>query len=171
VLTSTSTSTPSRLPKSYRHVAGCLEHRCSSCERWKPATPAEFVAARKARFGLSSQCHACNRRTADRWRRRNPEMATAQRMRAYHRQIAATGTFTAEDAAELKARYGYRCLGCGLHEAIVGTLECDHVVPPPAGANDISNRQPLCRVCNARKGTSSIDYRPVWERQASRRTV
>lgn len=54
------------------------------------------------------------------------------------------------------AAYGYRCLRCGEQK----TLTVDHVVPlTKGGANAICNIQPLCRSCNARKKTHSIDYR------------
>ena len=53
-------------------------------------------------------------------------------------------------------KYGKACLCCGSDKSI----EIDHVVPVALGGeNDISNYQPLCRSCNAKKGATIIDYR------------
>ncbi len=51
-----------------------------------------------------------------------------------------------------------RPLSCGASEVV---LEADHVVPlTRGGTDDIGNIQPLCGVCNRRKFTSVVDYRP-----------
>lgn len=52
--------------------------------------------------------------------------------------------------------YDHTCLGCGTREGVFP----DHVHPlSQGGADHISNVQPLCRSCNARKRNATIDYR------------
>lgn len=52
--------------------------------------------------------------------------------------------------------YGKVCLCCGSNENI--TL--DHVVPiVNDGDYTLSNLQPLCKSCNSKKGSKTIDYR------------
>lgn len=57
---------------------------------------------------------------------------------------------------KIKARYGYRCVACGAG----GELTKDHIRPRSKGGRDTPrNVQPLCRSCNSKKGTRTIDYR------------
>jgi len=52
--------------------------------------------------------------------------------------------------------YGRKCLCCGSTENIT----IDHVVSVKnGGVNEIENMQPLCKSCNSRKSTKTIDYR------------
>lgn len=52
--------------------------------------------------------------------------------------------------------HGKKCLCCGTDELV--TL--DHVIPiHHGGLNEIENLQPLCRSCNSKKKTKTIDYR------------
>jgi 5-methylcytosine-specific restriction endonuclease McrA len=67
------------------------------------------------------------------------------------------GSFTTVQWEMLCDLCDNRCLACG---GMV-KLEVDHIVPISAsGSNDLTNLQPLCRSCNASKGTDVIDYRP-----------
>lgn len=78
-------------------------------------------------------------------RRRNTERANG-------------GSYTAEEWATMCLLVGGRCVACGQ----IAQLEVDHVVHVTAGGeNDIENVQPLCRSCNASKGTRVADYRPL----------
>lgn len=86
----------------------------------------------------------------------NPALKVAANHRRRARELRAEGTFTASQWNDLCALYGYMCLCCNKHKP----LEADHVVPiSKGGTNFISNIQPLCRRCNAKKSTDSIDYR------------
>jgi 5-methylcytosine-specific restriction endonuclease McrA len=69
--------------------------------------------------------------------------------------------FTDTDFEDLCERYGGRCLCCG------GKLDlvADHVVPlSKGGMHSIGNIQPLCRACNSRKHTLTVDFRKVENR-------
>jgi hypothetical protein len=66
------------------------------------------------------------------------------------------GDFTLENWNTLCERFGNKCLCCGERR----TLTIDHVIPVTLGGrNDIGNLQPLCRICNTKKGQKIIDYR------------
>jgi len=57
---------------------------------------------------------------------------------------------------------GNRCLWCGKAEP----LTIDHIIPvSKGGRNHIENCQPLCRSCNSKKATKTMDFRPHALRQ------
>ena len=94
------------------------------------------------------------------WRRANPEKAKAQYYRRYAREREGGPSFTAQEWADLCARYDNRCLKCGVQK----DLTPDHVKPlSKNGSNNISNIQPLCRSCNCSKRDKEIDYRPRFD--------
>lgn len=73
------------------------------------------------------------------------------------RLAASGGSYTQTEWLWLCALYDHRCVRCGVD----GSLSVDHVVPlSKGGRNTIDNLQPLCRSCNSRKHTQTIDYRP-----------
>lgn len=66
------------------------------------------------------------------------------------------GHHTQQEWRELCAKYNQRCLACGQRLP----LTKDHIVPVHlGGSDDITNIQPLCRVCNSSKNARIIDYR------------
>jgi 5-methylcytosine-specific restriction endonuclease McrA len=70
---------------------------------------------------------------------------------------ASRGSFTAREFEELCARYGNKCLSCGVTGIV---LEADHCIPlTRGGSDDISNIQPLCGTCNRRELVDTVDYR------------
>lgn len=79
-----------------------------------------------------------------------------------HRRLAKKrgvtgGHFTEQEFQALLNKYGHKCLCCGRTDV---KLERDHIIPlGPPHSDEISNIQPLCRSCNARKGNRTIDYR------------
>ena len=74
------------------------------------------------------------------------------------RKRGAVGVHTIEEWENLKKRFDYMCLCCKRYEPEI-KLEEDHAVPlSRGGSNSISNIQPLCRSCNARKHDKIIDY-------------
>ena len=162
----TTPSTPSTrpLPASYRQTTSGLEHRCSRCQRWLPATSVHFTMDRGSRMGVGGYCLACNRRGMRAWQIANPAAANAQATRRHVRDKAIPGILTTDDRELLHAMSGSRCMCCGLHSILVGTLEFDHVLPTsdPRCSHGIENRQLLCSRCNKRKARKIADYRGAW---------
>jgi len=63
--------------------------------------------------------------------------------------------FTADEFSELCASVGWRCVCC----AKKTKLHADHIVPlSMGGANTIDNIQPLCKSCNSKMYTNTINY-------------
>jgi 5-methylcytosine-specific restriction endonuclease McrA len=86
----------------------------------------------------------------------NPSIPMARKARYTARKAGAGGSFTAEEWQVLCEKHNHRCLCCGKKKL----LESDHIIPiSEGGSSDIENIQPLCRSCNASKGTQTIDYR------------
>lgn len=70
----------------------------------------------------------------------------------------AEGKYTLEEWDSLKEKCGFRCVCCLQKEPDI-KLEADHIEPIAlGGTNYITNIQPLCRRCNARKHTKTIKY-------------
>lgn len=64
-------------------------------------------------------------------------------------------------------KFGGRCAYCG-REIAYKDMQIDHIHPQYlGGCNDMENLYPSCRMCNFRKGTSSIEnFRKEIEWQA-----
>lgn len=78
------------------------------------------------------------------------------------RKMNATGSHTIDEFYEICAEHEDHCLMC-LKKFERKELSIDHVVPLSCGGSDSSdNLQPLCRVCNATKGTLTVDFRPTY---------
>jgi hypothetical protein len=57
-------------------------------------------------------------------------------------------------------RDGGKCLCCGAQD----NLHCGHIVAHSKGGSiDLENLQTLCRSCNSKMGTKTIDYRRINE--------
>lgn len=100
-----------------------------------------------------------------RYRKNNPEAYRRKgRLDTGRRRIRKAnlpGSHTMKEWIELCAKFGNRCVCCGVHES-VSTLARDHVIPitKPLSTDDISNIQPLCQPCNSKKGNRhTMDYR------------
>lgn len=64
--------------------------------------------------------------------------------------------FTEDEWIALCKAHDNKCAACGK----ATKLHVDHIVPRiKGGADTIDNIQPLCKSCNAKKGTRIIDYR------------
>ena len=97
-----------------------------------------------------------NRDSIRKWKRDNPESAIVYRTRRRTSVSKAGGSFSTYQWIILCKLYGNKCLCCRKKKP----LEADHVIPvSKSGSSNISNIQPLCRSCNAKKGTKATDYR------------
>ncbi len=90
------------------------------------------------------------------WQAANPAKRESARHHYRARLQAADGFFSPEEWLALCERYDFKCLACGASKS----LTPDHVVPlSQGGTNYIHNIQPLCRSCNCKKHTKTVDYR------------
>ena len=78
------------------------------------------------------------------------------------RKLNNGGSFTVKEWDDLKKCYGFKCLACRK----IKKLAADHVIPiTKGGPSYISNIQPLCISCNAKKYNKIVDYRILWTNQ------
>lgn len=95
------------------------------------------------------------------WHRAHLQEAVLYEHARRTRKMNNGGSHTNLQWNELVERYGGRCLCCGKTGT---TLTRDHIVPVRlGGSNSIENIQPLCKSCNSKKHTKTIDYRSKWE--------
>jgi 5-methylcytosine-specific restriction endonuclease McrA len=91
-----------------------------------------------------------------RYRRTHPEADVVKQAKRRSRKTKAGGAFTRLEWLTLCDKYDYKCLRCGKRKP----LTADHVIPvSKGGSSNISNIQPLCKVCNSIKHTKTADYR------------
>ncbi len=84
-------------------------------------------------------------------------MRQVERSRRRARKYGASGGLSVADWRRVRSLFGERCASCGAD----GPLTIDHIVAlRDGGPDNITNIQPLCAVCNDRKGRQVIDYRP-----------
>jgi 5-methylcytosine-specific restriction endonuclease McrA len=128
------------------------EKYAARSKAWREANKEQFKATQKE------------------WAKAYPEKVKATQHKRRARKAAIPGHFTAAEWEALKAFYNHTCLCCGKREPEVD-LQADHIIPVAWGTargaiNYISNIQPLCGSCNARKGNHhATDYRPFWDGQ------
>jgi 5-methylcytosine-specific restriction endonuclease McrA len=97
-----------------------------------------------------------NREYKRKWKRNNPEANIVYKHKRRAKKAKAGGGFTIKEWKQLCEKYDNKCLACGKHKK----LTVDHVIPiAKGGHSNISNIQPLCRVCNSKKNARIIDYR------------
>lgn len=91
------------------------------------------------------------------WNYKNPDKhREIKKNSKYRRRGKTVGSFSETEWRELCDKYDNKCLCCGEKKP----LTRDHVIPLDVGGlNVIDNIQPLCRQCNSRKNTKTIDYR------------
>lgn len=139
---------------------------------WAAAHPDVIAVRRKrnyAKFGVRIRAKSAE------WGKRNPEKVKANNQawdktengklsnkakmhRRRARKLNALGSFTRAEFKALCSALGNICLDCR-EPTPFGKLEADHIVSlAKGGRNDIGNIQPLCRSCNALKGTDTMNF-------------
>ena len=99
-----------------------------------------------------------NRNKMKQWRAvwfKNNRQAFNKRRKEREQQ----GGHTEKEWEFLKAKYLYTCLMCKRIEPDIRLLK-DHIKPLwLGGTNNISNIQPLCKICNFKKSNATLDLR------------
>lgn len=136
-----------------------LTWRCRDCEKQYHEENRETILARHREYSQTNKARLAPGKRA--WARANPERIKVYIERRRALKLAHGTGVTFDQWQAIKALYEYRCLACGRKPPEIA-LEMDHVAPlSRGGAHDVSNVQPLCRSCNARKAQQTIDYRPT----------
>jgi len=123
--------------------------------KWRAANPEKQREARRKREAAHPGKESERVR---RWRAANPDKVRSYNARRSTLKAGNGGSYTDVEWQTLCAQYGNQCIGPGPHG---GPLCADHVIPvgEPGSTSNITNIQPLCKRCNSRKGTKTIDYR------------
>lgn len=86
------------------------------------------------------------------YRAANPNKVKAKKCARRAAELAAPGSFTAEEIHSLLARQGFKCGNMACRVSIEVDQHIDHVMPlSRGGTNWIDNIQILCPACNLRK--------------------
>jgi hypothetical protein len=114
------------------------------------------VAGNNLRIGQSTSCGCFHRewavkRFTTHGLSGTPELNAVMHANRRARQLAAGGTFTAEQVRELYKKQDGRCVYCPKYLPLQA-MQRDHIMPLAlGGSNDIINIQLLCRSCNQKK--------------------
>jgi 5-methylcytosine-specific restriction endonuclease McrA len=120
---------------------------------WNAAHP-EVMAAIENAWNENNPGRKAKRIAA--WAKSHPEAIKVKFNKHRAKMLGNGGSFTVCEWESLCKKYNYRCLDCGKRKK----LEADHIIPvSKGGTSNIDNIQPLCRTCNARKGTKTTDFR------------
>lgn len=127
----------------------------ASRERWRAANPDRAREVKRNWF-VANVDKA--REAISRWTRAHPEKCLEKTRNYRAKKRNAVGSFTGDEWKHLVAEFNGKCAACGTQTK----LEADHMLPlSRGGTNTIDNIQPLCRQCNTRKATKTIDYRKL----------
>jgi len=144
-------------------VDGVELYRCSTCRDFFPR--GSFYSTKRTVLGIKNQCKKCH--CAMSIATRTPSLhRAARRLDECNRRAriaGVDGVISRDDLDRLVEILGSCCLACGS----VAPFTIDHVVPlSKGGANRPENLQLLCRPCNERKYTRTVDYRTEAQREA-----
>jgi len=139
-----------------RHANNPFQRRAADRAYYVANREKRLAYAREYRVQHPDKIRSKNRNYYHQYRSRFYEYVNRRRAR----KAQAEGSHTEAEWEALKARYNFTCLCCGKREPDI-ILTRDHVISLDTGGNDnIDNIQPLCKSCNSKKSTKSIDYRP-----------
>lgn len=128
-------------------------------QQWRLANPEKIRA--HTRIWRAANEEKIKRDVASRvklWRQSFPEKRRATENRRRSAKRSAEGNYTASDILQTLERQNMRCVGveCGVN--ILTTYTVDHIIPlSRGGSNWPSNIQLLCKSCNSKKGTRTMD--------------
>jgi 5-methylcytosine-specific restriction endonuclease McrA len=138
-----------------------------SSQNWRNRNQEQLLESTRLSVARWREQHREKDRTASKqWRNENRSAYRAIQQKRRARVRGVEGSYTAQEWENLKKQYDYCCLCCGKREPEI-VLTADHIIPLEwngkngfISTNYISNIQPLCRSCNARKGNRhATDYR------------
>jgi len=123
-------------------------NRIANPEKWKEYNKVYREAHREER-----------NETTRLWFKVHPEKNVQYGVNRRAMKLGNGGYFTLNEWLDLKKKYKYKCLSCKQQEPQIKLVR-DHVIPLiKGGLNSISNIQPLCGLCNSRKGITIKDFR------------
>ncbi len=138
----------------------CMTKRNASHREEERSYHKEYMQQWRTTHPLTTEQEERQAKRGAEWAKSNP---TRCRLAEHKHRTLVTGNggfFTQEEWFTLCFSCGFACLCCGETKP----LEADHVIPVSKGGTSwLWNIQPLCRVCNARKGTKLTDYRHLKE--------
>lgn len=93
------------------------------------------------------------------WKKENKDKIIQYNRNYLKRRKESGKEISIENWERLKKKYNYTCPCCNRKEPNI-KLQKDHIIPLIKGdKNEINNIQPLCDVCNGRKGIKIIRYK------------
>lgn len=141
-----------------------LEHRASITQKlkgriFKPRGHCADCGTQFTHWYKATTCSECyHRRRAEAAHGRDPIKVRLYSARRRALKRGSEGDVSKDSWLALKESYGHKC-PCCLKEEPEVSLTLDHIVPiSRGGVHDISNIQPLCFLCNLKKGVKTIYY-------------
>jgi len=96
------------------------------------------------------------KKVAAQYQKDHPDKCKTYHANRRTKKSKAGGAYTSVEWNDLCSHYDHKCLDCRKRRK----LEADHIIPvSKGGTSNIDNIQPLCRTCNAHKGTKTTDFR------------
>lgn len=141
----------------------------SAHHSWRGGLPKCLDCDKKVSVKTYKRCHACNSKFLIGNKVYNfkggyeNKLILNKKRRAL--KLGAKGSHSLKEWQALKLKYNHMCLCCKQQEPFIKLTE-DHIVPLTCGgSDDISNIQPLCFSCNARKSVKDTDFRSYYQAQ------
>jgi 5-methylcytosine-specific restriction endonuclease McrA len=132
---------------------------CSDGRLYHPVIAEKAIESGSKKRKQATRTAAAN---AAHWGDRGEEIGDPKRRRSKRLAAArARGRHSVEEWESLVEFCDSKCVKCGASGVVK-----DHIRPIyQDGSDSIENLQPMCDVCNSRKGSDTFDYRPYgWQR-------